>query len=496
MNNLRKNPHIYEINLITWLDELSRREQRTISLRNIPRSEWTNFRKVGIDLIWLMGMWQRSPYSREKARGEPALVEACSNILENFQTDDIVGSPYAVYDYIPDSRFGSFADLFALKKVMEEEGLYLILDFVPNHMACDHPWLGDHPERFIQGELNREGGCREGFFLFTNPDNKRCVAHGRDPNFPAWNDTAQINYGSDDTMEAMAGILSRLAAYCHGFRCDMAMLLLKDVFGSTWGSHLKDESSIKEFWHFSIGRLKRAERSNLLLAEVYWGMETPLFNFGFDYAYDKHLYDLMLRGDIEGVKTCLSTPIVHQEKMIRFLENHDEQRALEAFGSERIKSAMVIHATLPGMRLWHHGQIDGYRVKVPVQLARGPCEISDNDLKSFATNLMIEVNHPVFHEGSFEICETHGWPDNSSHVHLLAWCWRRDDERRLIVINFSSTSAQGVVTLPSTWLPIDKQFICRDSLNKKCFYRSSVEVQKNGLFVALEMGGFHFFKIK
>ncbi len=496
MKTLRKNPHIYEINLMTWLFDLTRREGREINLRNIPRGEWRHLKEMGMDLIWLMGIWERSPYSVDRARDAPQLVQACRSILKDFEMRDIVGSPYAVHDYIPDHRFGSAEDLRALKNTLEDEGLFLILDFVPNHTACDHLWVKENPQRYIHRNLTSGEDCDEGFFLVNTESGKQCIAHGKDPYFPHWTDTAQINYWNPETLDAMAELLTELATYCHGLRCDVAMLVLGDVFQKTWGSFLKKPKDVCEFWPAAKKRLRSRHDRCLLIAEAYWGRGTELLNIGFDYAYDKDLYDLMVRRDIQGLRHTLSRPVADQERMLRFLENHDEPRAIEAFGRDRIKAAMLIHATLPGMRLWQHGQFEGSRVRMPVQLRRAPVEPVDQDLHRFSERLLMEVSHPVFHEGHWEMCATSGWEDNPSHEMLLTWTWGLDHERRLVAINFSESSIHGYVKIRSEWLPEGEDLLLTDLLNGESFLRSRTELEESGLFVGLEKGDFHFLSIE
>ena len=495
MKTVRKNPHIYEINLMTWLHELHRKEGYEVNLRNIPQREWRFFKELGMDLIWLMGVWQRSPDSKKRAKGESGLVQECRSIFDDFEMEDITGSPYAVHDYVPDPVFGSTEDLKRLKEQIEDEGLLLILDFVPNHTACDHRWTQMHPEYYILEAPSGSDECNEGFFLTDSIKGKVCIAHGKDPYFPPWTDTAQINYCNPETLTAMTDLLTFLMDYCHGLRCDMAMLALKEIFNQTWNRYLKEPHHTKEFWPMAIERLKSEGRGSLLLAEAYWGKEVDLLNFGFHYAYDKTLYDLMVSGDLQGLRKYLSKPVTDQQKMIRFLENHDEPRAIKTLGRDRIKCASVIHATLPGMRFWQHGQFEGNRIRVPVQVRRTPLETIDHDLKDFTLKLLNEVNHPVFHDGTWEMCSTEGWPDNASHRNLLAWCWRKGEQRRLVVSNYSTSSAQGYVRLPINWLPMVEQFLLSDPLKGERFLRSKEETDQGGLYVGLEKNDFHFFNV-
>ncbi len=494
MKPLRKNPHLYEINLMPWLNHHCEKEQQKITLENIPAHIWKSLRKKGMDLVWLMGMWHRSPDSRQRARNEPGLIKNCRSILEGFDMADIAGSPYAIDHYLPDPTFGSSQGLLSLKKRFEDVGLSLILDFVPNHTACDHPWISRNPEYYVQAGPTKKGRCPKGFFRGKGASARPCIAHGRDPFFHPWTDTAQVNYGNPETVSAMLDTLSNISQYCHGLRCDMAMLVLKEVFFRTWRRYVKDETDT-EFWTLAVDGLKSSGNRCLLIAEVYWGMEQKLIDLGFDFTYDKTFYDLLVEGDIKGLKAHLSLPVDKQEKMVRFLENHDEPRAIDVFGAERIFSAMVIHATIPGMRFWHHGQFEGNRFRAPVQLGRAPKEPVMYELEAFSEKLLKEVNHPVFHDGTWKMCEIQGWQDNPSHRRLLAWCWRSAGERRLIVVNFSSSPAQGLVRMPVNWLPRGETFTCLDPLKGDKYKRSTAETGASGLHVELGKWNYHFFRV-
>ena len=495
MKNLPDNPHIYQINLMTWLHELSDRDGQNRTLATIPDKEWYLLKEKGMHIVWLMGIWERSPDSRKRAREEPSLVEECRNILSNFVMEDIVGSPYAVHDYSPDPILGSMEDLRLLKEKLEEMGLFLVLDFVPNHTACDHSWIEHHPDFFVRKKTGKNN-CDEGFFRAGSEPFGPCIAHGKDPFYPPWTDTAQLDYSNEKCVQAVIETMSRISDYCHGLRCDMAMLVMKEVFHKTWGPYLFKREGAQEFWPMAINAVKSRNEGFVFLAESYWETEYELQAQGFDYTYDKNLYDLLVRGDIEGVKSRLFTPLERQKKMIRFLENHDEPRAFHIFGKEKIRCAMIIHATLPGMRLWQRGQFQGNLIRPPVQLRRGPREPVQKDVEVFCEVLLREVGQPVFHEGHWEMCATYGWADNQSHENLLTWRWDLQEERRLIIANFSSSPAQGYVKLPLKWFKEGGQILFRDPLKGDLFLRPSTQVKKSGLFTGLESGDFHFFRIE
>ena len=492
---LRRNPHIYEINLMAWLSMLSRREGRTISLGGIPETEWKRLREMGIDMVWLMGMWQRSPLSVEIARREPGLVAEGLHILADFEIEDIAGSPYSVHDYRPDPTFGTAAELMDLKNRLESEGLLLVLDFVPNHTACDHPWIHANPDLYVRTGEMENGNCTEGFFRSRGKEGVSCIAHGKDPHFPAWTDTAQIEYRNPKARKAMAGIMTLLAGWCHGLRCDMAMLVLESVFRETWASVPCNGDRGGEFWPFASEKFKSVRDGGILMAEAYWGKESELLALGFDYAYDKTFYDLMAKRDVRSLRDYLQSPSDYQEKMIRFLENHDEKRASAVFGESSIRCAMVIQATLPGMRFWQDGQFEGAEVRVPVQLRRYPEEPVNRELEYFSKMLLHEVDHSVFHDGSYEICSTSGWEDNQSHQNLLAWSWSMDQERRLVISNLSDAPAQGYVHLPSAWSDGWEHLLLVDPLKGDRFLRPVEGPFGSGLFVDLAESDFHFFRV-
>jgi hypothetical protein len=232
------------------------------------------------------------------------------------------------------------------------------------------------------------------------------------------------------------------------------------------------------------------------MAEAYWGKESELLTKGFDYAYDKTLYDLMVKRDVGGLRDYLQSPLEYQEKMIRFLENHDEERALTVFGQNGIRCVMVIQATLPGMRFWQDGQFEGAELRVPIQMRRSPEEPPMEDLVHFSKMLLHEVDHPVFHDGCFEICSTSGWDDNQSHRNLMAWSWTMGRENRLIISNLSHASAQGYVKLPSNWSSGWEHLLLVDPLKDDRFLRPSKATFDSGLFVDLAGSDFHFFRVK
>jgi len=478
-------PIIYEINTWVWLDDFSRNCGRPVHLGTVPEEVWDAFASLGVDALWLMGVWERSPRGVLIARASRTLQREYERALPDFSPEDVVGSPYSVHRYEVDERLGGAAGLRLARERLAARGIGLILDFVPNHVAADHPWVNEHPEYFVQGKGDDLVRAPDGFFVSGG----KIMACGRDPFFPPWTDTAQLNAFHPGLREAAAETVLKIAGQCDGVRCDMAMLLIQDVFEKTW----KQRAGVRpeeEFWETLIGAVRAKYPGFVFMAEAYWDLEWALQQQGFDFCYDKRLYDRLIHADAESVRLHLSGDRQYQEKLIRFLENHDEPRAASILGPDKHRAAAVITATLPGAKLYHEGQLDGRKIKSPVQLGRRCREPVDRELCSFYGKLLSMVRSPSLREGEWLLCETGGWPDNPSYRNLVAWCWRRQEEGTLVVVNLSDGPAQGRVRVPwgelggGTW-------VLTDILNDGVYERDGDEMLDPGLFVDLSPYGYH-----
>jgi hypothetical protein len=452
-------PAIYEINTAVWLGG-----------RRLDEADWDAVASLPVDAVWLMGVWRRSPAGLEIARADPQLDAGMRAALPDLRDADVIGSPYCVRDYVVDDRFGGPEALAHARAELKRRGLGLILDFVPNHVAPDHPWLQERPGCLIAGSEEELAADPRAFVRTPGG----IFARGRDPYFPPWPDVVQLNAFAAELREAVAETLDAIASQCDGVRCDMAMLMTNEVFARTWGDRAGAVPA-QEYWPALIERTKRAHPDFRFIAEAYWDMEWALQQQGFDHCYDKRLYDRLAHEDAEAVRGHLRADPAYQERLIRFIENHDEPRAAATFPPARARAAAVVFSTLLGARLFHDGQLEGRRVHIPVFLARGPSEPPDDDLRGFYDRLLRAV---AGLRGEWRMCETSGWPDNQSHRALLAWCW----DRTLVVVNFGAAAAQGRVHLP--W---DGEWDLTDLLSGAGFRRAGDE-----LYVELEPWGFHF----
>jgi len=485
-------PVLYEINTCAWLSDLSRQSHRPVTLSTVPETELRRLARYGFDGLWLMGVWQRSAEGRRIARAHPQLQEAYRHALPDYVPADLVGSPYAILRYQVDSSLGSDAELDSLRQRLAGHGLRLILDFVPNHLAIDHPWVRLHPDYLVRGsadDLSREPGN-----YFRTPG--QILAHGRDPYFPGWTDTVQVDYRRPAARRAMADLLLEVAGRCDGIRCDMAMLVTHDIFLRTWGGQFIPSGA--EFWPATIAEVRYTHPNMLLMAEVYWDMEYQMQQMGFDYAYDKRLYD-RLRGDnVILVREHLQLANVdYQRRLVRFLENHDEERAMVAFGAARSRAVATVTLTLPGARLVHDGQMEGRRRRLPVQLGRRMPESAEPGLEPFYRRLLGALRQPVFHDGQWYALEPYeAWAGNPSHRNMLAHAWRMGSERRLAVANLANERGQCFVLLGPLGLESAAGWELVDLLGSARHVRDGRALITRGLYLELPAYGHHLFDIR
>jgi hypothetical protein len=465
-------PTVYEINTAVWLRRLGCR------LADVPAREWDALAALPVDAVWLMGVWKRSPAGLEIALAEPSLGLAPG--------DDVIGSPYCVGDYVVDERFGGPDGLTAARAQLAARGLALILDYVPNHVAPDHPWAASRPDCLLTA-TEEELAADPAAFLRTGAG---VVARGRDPYFPPWPDVVQLNAFSPALRDAAAETLIAIGGQCDGVRCDMAMLMTNEVFSRTWGARAGAPPPV-DYWPQLIPRAKAALPDMLFVAEAYWDMEWTLQQQGFDLCYDKRLYDRLAHESAEAVRGHLRADADYQERLIRFIENHDEPRAAATFGPGRARAAAVAMSTLQGARLYHDGQFDGLRAHIPVFVDRGPDEPRDDDLHAFYERLLRAVADSGLRDGRWQLCDCTGWPDNDSNRNLVAWCWATADARHLVVVNLSPAQAQAQIRLPWTDLA-GRDWALTDRLDGRRFERPGDAMSADGLYVGLDPWGSHF----
>ena len=487
---LRRHPHLYQINTYAWLEHLSAKLGRTTQLADVPDSEWDAIAKMGFDIVWLMGVWQRSPISIRLNQESKSHYPAYNEALPGWQPEDIIGSPYSVKNYEPDPRIGSWNDIDVARKALHKRKMGLFLDFVGNHTALDHPWIHDHPDYYVQGSQQDFENNRSSFYKIDSVKGPVYIAFGRDPYFPPWSDVAQLNHFSPEMRAAQLVELKKIASHCDGVRCDMAMLQLNAIFERIWRSHIADtKAPSTEFWT----EAKTAAPDLVLLAEAYWGTEGQLIDLGFDFVYDKGLYDSVRDGNIGDIHSRISQPQDQQSYLARFLENHDEPRFAAVFGNDRLPGVATLMGTLPGMRFYQQGEELGIKLRTPIELRRIADQAIDPVRKEFFAKLLAATKEDAFHAGNVTVVSV--TRDNEpTEDNLFAYEWRTDKAWRLVVANLSNGPAQGRLHL-NGGINAKTTYNLTDQLDGAKYVREGAEIAQLGLFVRRDAFQAHLFDI-
>jgi 1,4-alpha-glucan branching enzyme len=473
-------PSLYQINTRVWLTELSRQQGRPATLDDIPDAELDRLAELGFDWVWFLSVWQTGPGAQQVSRKNLEWRRDFQETLPDLCEDDIAGSGFAITGYTVHQHLGGDAALARLRARLRTRSLKLLLDFVPNHMGLDHPWIEDHPDYFIQGTEHELASSPQNYTRVKRKGGDLILAYGRDPYFAGWPDTLQLNYANPALQAAMIGELIRIAGQCDGVRCDMAMLVLPDVFERTWGQRAP------LFWPTATQRVRERVPDFVFMAEVYWDLEWTLQHQGFDYAYDKRLYDRLREGHARPVREHFLAGLDYQDKLARFLENHDEPRAAATFSADVHQAAAIISFLSPGLRFFHQGQFEGRKKRISPHLVRGPKESLDETLKQFYERLLTVLRRPIVRDGQWKLLEcTPGWEGNGTNDCFLVFSWQGAQGESLVVaVNFAPNQSQCHVRLPFADLA-GKKWQLQDQLSTASYEWNGDDLQGRGLFLDL-----------
>jgi glycosidase len=481
-------PSLYQINTRVWLTELSRSLGRPATLDDVPDAELDLLARRGFDWIWLLSVWQTGPAARQISRTNPEWRHEFQQTLPDLRDEDIAGSGFAITGYTAHTGLGGDAALSRIRQRLKDRGLRLMLDFVPNHMAPDHPWVDTHTDYFVAGDESDLARAPQNYRRITAGGRERILALGRDPYFAGWPDTLQLDYSNPATQEAMRGELLRISDQCDGVRCDMAMLVLPDVFERTWGRRAP------LFWPETTRRVRDRVPQFCFMAEVYWDLEWTMQQQGFDYAYDKRLYDRLREGHARPVREHFLAGLDYQDKLARFMENHDEPRAATAFPPGMREAAAVVTYLSPGLRFFHQGQFEGRRTRISPHLVRGPREPLDESAQRFYDQLLAALAQPVVRDGEWHLCDcVPAWDGNWTWDCLLAWTWQTSSgQQRLIAVNYAGNQSQCYVRLPAFGKGVVR---FRDLMGPQTFERDAHDLDRRGLYLDLPPWGYHVFEV-
>ena len=366
-------------------------------------------RSLGADHIWFTGVIRH-------ATGESFVkgVPGCPYSISNY---------YDVNPYLADNKEKRMDEFDQLLKRIHNSGLKAIIDFVPNHIACNY--------------TDSHGGIPH--FDYCDYD---------------WTDTLKIDYSRRETWDAMLSILMFWAARgVDGFRCDMVELVPVEFFG------------------WVIGRLKEKYPDLTFVAEVYekGNYYRYLQDGGFDLLYDKSgIYDT-LHGIIcnaasaEGITRNWQSLGGMQPRMLNFLENHDEQRLASPFFAGSPEKG---YAALAAAALFNDASFMLYAGQEVGENASG----SDNGRTSIFNHTHVDVlsrsegnpvlrryreilNHlaiPAFKSGkNWDLCYCNTYSDGFDPTRHFAFLRFDTESCWLVVCNFSDSHIAADIRIPA-----------------------------------------------
>jgi hypothetical protein len=471
-------PSLFQLNTRVRLTALADTFGRNATLDDIPDRDLDRLAAMGFDWIWLLSVWQTGAAGRDISRGNAEWRREFEETLGHLAEEDIAGSGFAITDYTVHAALGGDDALARLRARLATRGLRLMLDFVPNHMGPDHRWIEEHPDYFVHGSEADLARAPGNFVRVTRRAGDVILAHGRDPYFAGWPDTLQINYGNPGAQAAMMATLTKIAAQCDGVRCDMAMLVLPEIFERTW--NIRSPA----FWPAAIREVRDQHPDFCLMAEVYWELEWRMQQEGFDYAYDKRLYDRLRDGHARPVRAHLQAGLDYQGKLARFLENHDEPRAAATFARGAHEAAAVITFLAPGLRFFHDGQFEGRTKRISPHLARGPIEPVDQNVREFYDRLLAVLRSEVVRSGDWQLLECRpAWHDNWTWDGFVVFAWQdAAGETLLVTVNYAPHQSQCYVRLPFTSLA-GGNWRLRDRMGSAVYERGGDGLVSRGLYL-------------
>lgn len=426
---------IYEINTAVYLARLSQELQTRIALDNIHDSEIDKLVELGFNTVWLMGVWERSPKAIDVNKSDSSFMSAIASVLPDFTDEDLIGSAYSIKDYKINASFGGESALKSFRQRLNDHGLKLILDFVPNHVGPDNHWTSSNKDIFILADNNEANEYPSRYFKKDDG----IYAKGRDPTSPPWSDVLQLNAFSSTCRQLALVAIREIAALCDGVRCDMAMLLLNRIFANSWGDGA-GELPKTEYWQDIIGAIKADYPEFIFIAEAYWDTQSELINLGFNYCYDKSLLDYLAQGNNVALLAHISSTFGQRSKLLSFIENHDEQRSAAIFSNAKTLAAAACILTLPGGSLVYDGQLEGYSVRIPVHLGRAPSEPINELLRQSYYSMLGIIKRWNTSELNWEMLET-------NNNNALAWLWYGESSLHIVVINYSANPMKVAISV-------------------------------------------------
>jgi glycosidase len=474
-------------NALVWLDQLSRAHGREIRrLDQVPDAELDRMAAAGFTALWLIGVWERSAASRE--------------IKRRMGNPDAEASAYSLYDYIVAAELGGQGSLEDLRARAARRGIRLASDMVPNHTGVDSRWMAEHPERFLAWphpwppfpsysyngpNVSSVPGLSvqledhywdktDAAVVFKRVDTRsgdtRLIYHGNDGTHMPWNDTAQLDFLNPATREAVIQTILHVARQFPIIRFDAAMTLAKKHFQRLWypepgrggdipsragnglSRHDFDRAMPAEFWREVVDRVAREAPGTLLLAEAFWMLEGFFVRtLGMHRVYNSAFMHMLKAEDNAGYRQTIRNTLEFDpevlKRFVNFMSNPDEQTAIEQFGDgDKYFGVCTLMATLPGLPLFAHGQLEGLKEKYGMEFRRAYWH------EQGSTGLMERHEREIFpllrkrylFSGveSFLLYDFYA-PDGRVNEDVFAYSNRNGGERGLVLYNNRYADARG-----------------------------------------------------
>ncbi|MGB8980746.1 MAG: alpha-amylase family glycosyl hydrolase [Anaerolineales bacterium] len=396
-------------NSYVWLEQLSRKYGRWIkTLDQIPDEELDILRERGFTGLWLIGLWERS--------------RASQKIKQRMGDAEAVASAYSLYSYDIAEDLGGWSALENLRSRAWQRGIRLSADMVPNHMGIDSRWVIEHPDWFLSlpyspypsysfRSENLSDDIRVGIYLedhyynrtdaavvFQRRDhytgNIRYIYHGNDGTSFPWNDTAQLDYLKSEVREAVIQTILHVARNFPVIRFDAAMTLAKKHIQRLWfpepgaGGAIPsrsehgmtraefDAAMPQEFWREVVDRVAAEVPDTLLLAEAFWLLEGYFVRtLGMHRVYNSAFMHMLRDEDNEKYRMAIKNTLEFDPQILKryvnFMNNPDEKTAIEQFGNgDKYFGVATVLATLPGLPMFGHGQVEGFREKYGMEFRK------------------------------------------------------------------------------------------------------------------------------
>ena len=477
-----------------WLEQLSKKYQRHIHrLDQIPDEELQILATRGITGLWLIGLWERSVASRtiKRLRGH----------------HDAVASAYSLKSYDIAEDLGGWLSYNDLKQRAAAHGLRLASDMVPNHMGLDSPWVVEHPDWFIsrwdspypsysfdgpdlstdsrveikiEDHYYDQSDAAVAFRLRHHASGEtRYVYHGNDGTSFAWNDTAQLDYSKAYVREHVIQVILHVARLFPIIRFDAAMVLAKRHVQRLWfplpgaGGSIpsRAESAMSqeefnalmphEFWREVVDRVAAEVPGTLLLAEAFWLLEGYFVRtLGMHRVYNSAFMNMLRDEENAKFRSYLKKTLEFDpdimKRYVNFMSNPDERTAIDQFGSgDKYFGVCTLLATLPGLPMFGHGQIEGYTERYGMEFKTAKMDEWPNE--GLVARHMREIA-PLLHQrhifaGSSEFTLYDFWNGYGAvDENVFAYSNRHGNERSLVVYNNRYDSTRGTIHISAAYM--------------------------------------------